>query len=189
MKASFDYDLRFLIAGLDQLESYLMAREIYWPLGISARVGESPYPQLTLGNLLLARQKASATGTSAVEKEQLSKAERELDRVRTRWRTAWSNKAREEFHSRLNLWRNFWSDYRDNPSQQSDRYSYEISRRVLLELLVQEALDIPQRELDLLNKLDSALRPKLESGAFIWPMELQAGFPRYPYWYLYGHLT
>lgn len=53
-----DYDLRYLAAGVKALESYLLSSDLYWPPGIEARSGESPYPSLTPGNILLAKLRA-----------------------------------------------------------------------------------------------------------------------------------
>ena len=50
-----EYDLRYLKAGIEQLESYLLSSDVYWSIGTRAPAGETPYPQLTIGGLLLAR--------------------------------------------------------------------------------------------------------------------------------------
>jgi hypothetical protein len=39
-----------------------------------------------------------------------------------------------------------------------------------------------------LSQLDSLIRVNLISGDFIWEADLQPGFPREVYWYLYGKL-
>ncbi len=53
-----NYDLRYLAAGVENLESYLLSADLYWPPGIQSKPGETPYPSLTPANLLLARKKA-----------------------------------------------------------------------------------------------------------------------------------
>jgi hypothetical protein len=185
--ASADYDLQFLKAGIDQLESYLLSNDIYRPIGIKATAGEKPYPQLTLGWLLLSRLKALATSSSD-QKRELDRLIEHLETIRTRWRAAWSAKAKSEFHARLNLWRDFLEDYRKHPRENTDRYAYEINRRVLLQLLQIEADNLPQTDLDMLDGLDRLLRSAFQPGDFIWEAVLMSGFPEQIYWYLYGKL-
>ena len=183
-----EYDLRYLKAGIDQLESYLLSTDVYWSIGTRAPAGETPYPQLTLGGLLLARLRAQSsikTSTQQVELEELS---RRLNNLRTRWRVAWEGKASKEFHARLNLWKNFLEEYRANPETQYDRYKYEVTRRVMLHLLGAETDNIPQAQRDLLASLDLLLHTVFVSGEFIWDVTLAVSFPQEQYWYLYGRV-
>ena len=185
---SAEYDLWYLRAGIDQLESYLLSNEIYWPIGVIAPAGEPPYPQLTLGNLLLARQRAQETAVTPTQRAELNRLNNELEATRSRWRVAWSQKAQAEFHARLNLWRNFVEEYRKDPSAHYDRYTYEVGRRVLLQLLEPESESIPKAEQDLLTGLDEVLKAVIVTGEFIWDDELASGFPQGVYWYLYGQV-
>ena len=181
-----EYDLRYLKAGIEQLESYLLSSDVYWSIGARAPAGETPYPKLTLGGLLLARLRAQSsikTSTQQVELEELS---RRLNDLRTRWRVAWEGKASKEFHARLNLWKNFLEEYRANPDTQYDRYKYEVTRRVMLYLLCDETENIRQAQRDLLASLDLLLHTVFVSGEFIWDVTLAASFPQEQYWYLYG---
>ncbi len=38
------------------------------------------------------------------------------------------------------------------------------------------------------GQLDARLRARLKTGGFIWPAEVQAGFPSGEFWFLYGQL-
>lgn len=109
-----------------------------------------------------------------------------MDDVRDRWRVAWERKAGRGFQARLRLWNSFLEDYRENPNANADRYRYEVERRVMLHLLMDEAEAIPEAEMDLLKDLDKVVRSALAPGDFIWGPELENGFPQEPYWYLYG---
>ncbi len=185
---STEYDLRYLESGLLDLEGYLLSRELYWPVGASAPPGEPPYPRLTIGNLLLSRARLDGrllTPTQAAQRERL---DHRLEETRTHWRTAWEQKAQHEFLVRLNLWRDFLEDYRQNPPANIDRYAYESHRRVLLELLEAESGSIPAAEVDMLSGLDGLLRGLFTRGPFIWDPDLQNVFPLEKYWYLYGRL-
>jgi hypothetical protein len=101
---------------------------------------------------------------------------------------AWGQKATVEYHARLTLWRNFLEDYREQPGANADRYPYEVARRVMLHLLEEEAQGIPTAETNLVKAMDKLLQAVFVPGEFIWDPELQGGFPRDTYWYLFGRL-
>jgi hypothetical protein len=184
--SSADYDLRFLEAGIDQLENYLLSKDIYRPIGIQAPAGSTPYPQLTLGWLLLALIRAQTTSRTPAQETQLQRLNARLDVIRTNWQTAWRNKSQAEFRARLNLWRDFLEDYRRDPQGNIDRYAYEVVRRVLLHLLQQEAQRLPEADQEALFGLDQMLEAIFVPGNFVWDNDLIPGFPESTYWYLYG---
>lgn len=185
---SAEYDLRFFQAGIAEMERYLLSKDIYWPVGISAPSGETPYPKLTLGTLLLIQQRLEATAASAGQYAEFLELKNRLNAIRSRWRKAWGKKAQVEFRSRLNLWRDFLSDYRKDPGAHYDRFGYEVGRRAMLHLLTVEADGLPQAYIDLLAALDEQLKAVLQPGAFTWNPELSTGFPPDIFWYLYGNL-
>ncbi len=183
---SAEYDLRYLEAAAPVLEEYILSIDLYWPPGVSAQFGEPPYPQLTLGGVMLATTRTQAHTLTATQSVQLDGLTEKMDVIRSRWRTAWGNKARAEFHWRLNLWRDFLADYRESPGENIDRYAYEVTRRVQLQLLKPDAEGIPSEEVSLLDSLDSLLNAVFQPGEFIWEPELISGFPDQIFWYLYG---
>jgi hypothetical protein len=183
-----EYDLRYLKAGIEQLESYLLSSDVYWSIGTRAPAGETPYPQLTIGGLLLARLRAQSSIKTSSQQVELEELSVRLNDLRTRWRVAWEGKACKEFHARLNLWKNFLEEYRANPETQYDRFKYEVTRRVLLHLLSAETDNIPQAQSDLLVSLDLLLHTIFVSSEFIWDVSLAASFPQEQYWYLYGEI-
>ena len=186
MTPTASYDLQYLQAGLDQLESYLLSKDIYRPIGMQAARGQPPYPQLTLGWLLLACQRLQATAQTPAERMELERLSQQLDAMRSRWRTAWGSKAQAEFRARLNLWRDYLEEYRQEPAANLDRYAYEINRRLLLEILAPEAAQLPDSDVQALAGLDGWLKSAFIPGAFIWEPVLSASFPQPTYWYLYG---
>jgi hypothetical protein len=185
---SAEHDLRYLEAGVDVLEDYLMSSDIFWPIGISAPSGERPYPQLTLGNLILSSARVHSRELNGTQRAKLAELDEQMGTIRTRWRVAWGRKAANEFRSRLNMWRNYLEEYRENPGGNYDRYAYEVRLRVVLHLLGVEAEDIPEAEISLLGGLDNLLQAVFVPGGFVWEPELASGFPPDPYWYLYGSL-
>jgi hypothetical protein len=132
---SIEYDLNFLQAGLEDLEGYLLSKELYWPIDAGAPAGETPYPRMTLGNLFLARARLSGRRLSTAERAQLDHLNKRMQEVRQQWLVAWGQKSVREFGARLRLWRDFLEEYRKNPMENLDRYAYEVNRRVILDLL------------------------------------------------------
>lgn len=183
-----EYELGYLEAALDTLEDYLLSADLYWSIGDKPPKGETPYPSLTLGGVLLAQARARAHPGSESLKEQLAQVDEQIDALRGRWRSAWERKVGYEFHARLSLWRDFVEEYRKNPQANRDRYAYEVRRRVMLHLLGAEAGEVPPVERELLASLDLVLRVDIIPGGFVWEQELAPGFPKETYWYLYGKL-
>jgi hypothetical protein len=185
---SAEYDLRYLNAGTEQLQSYIFSKKIYWAIGVKASKGETPYPQMTLGGLLLARYRLQATAKTTSEKEEYTRLKERMDLLRSRWHVTWGKKAQTEFQARLNLWHSFLEEYLDKPTANFDRYKFEVVRRVLLDLLQAECENIPNAKTELLTMLDLRLKNTYIKSDFIWETNLASIFPPERYWYLYGYL-
>lgn len=181
-----EYELGYFKAGLQMLEDYLLSEDIYWTLGEPPPAGDQPYPELTLGGLLMRYAKLSCIQLDPVLQEAFTPLEIEFDRINQKWRMAVDRKAAHEFHARLILWRDYLEELRQNPEQHVDRYAYEVQRRLMLDLLQSHTASIPNPEMKLMEALDKVLRAILESGPFIWPASCQAAFPPETFWYLYG---
>lgn len=186
---SVEYDLRYLQAGLANLEEYLLGKHLYWEIGISAPRGETPYPALTPGSLLLAQARLHKRTLTGSEEAQYNQLTMEFETRRRRWRSAWERKAWRDFQVRLKIWGDFLEEYRARPQANVDRYSYEVTRRVQLELLKNQDLIIPEPELEAMQGLDAILRHYWLPGAFIWEAALAECFPKPVYWYLHGKLN
>ncbi len=185
---SFEYDLHYLQAGVEVLDSYLLSDEVFWPIEISQPDGEPAYPRLTLDGLLLARARLEAHTQSSDQQDQLDKLLSDLELQRSAHRVAWENKARQCFRIRMRMWADFLGEYRENPVENVDRYSYEVRLRVMLSLLGPEIGPSHPDEEQALMALDTYLKNILDGDGFIWDESIQAGFPRSEYWYLYGSL-
>jgi hypothetical protein len=184
----FNYDIGYTEAGLDVLQDYLLSTEMFWPLSVHPPSSEPPYPRFTLGGLLLSLKRLAAYQKSTDQEEQLNRVNLRLEFIRSQWRVAWENKAVHNFNTRLHMWRDFIEEYRGNPQENADRYSYEVRLRVMLQLLQGEAGRLEPSALDLLRAVDNYLKATLAQGSFVWEAELQNGFPVSDYWYLYGSL-
>lgn len=185
---SAEYDLTYLEAGIEALKDFLLAKDLYWPIGVNPLVGEPPFPQLTLGGLLLARERVKARHLILEQELLLTKMLSRFDAVISDWRVAWSSKAAQEFRMRLNMWRSFIEEYRKYPDGNADRYPYEVRLRVMLHLLRAEASDLDSAELELLSGLNMVLKAVFQKGKFVWDTDVIDGFPQVVYWYLYGDL-
>ena len=170
-------DRAYLEAGIIELEEYLLSNELYWP--IAARGYD--LPRLTIGGLLLVRTRLEARD------ERIEPLVTQLEAVRSKWQVAWETKASREVKARMRLWSNYLTDYRQNPEGQADAYPHEVRYRVMLHLLLAE-LPASPAEQESLSQLDNVLRANLSAGDFIWEADLQFGFPRGVYWFLYGEL-
>ncbi len=186
--ATAENELIYLRAALGLLENYLLAKDLYWPIGVNSPAGSAPYPQLTIGNLLLSLRKLPAYSLNADQQAEVARIEQQLYNMQSKWRVAWEEKSAREFSARLKLWRDFLEEYRSSPENHFDRYRYEVSRRVLLQLLSSQSSQLPPAEVELLSGLDSLLRARFLPADFIWEAELTKSFPQQTYWYLYGRL-
>ncbi len=139
--------------------------------------------------MLLSHLRAQAASKSLSQETLLASLSSRLEIIRSNWRTAWGKKAEIEFRLRLNLWRDFLEELRDDPPANADRFSYEISRRVLLQLLEAEAESLPEADLQALRGLDAVLKSHFIPGDFIWDPAWTSGFPKSAYWYLYGAIS
>lgn len=180
-----DYDLRYISAVNPILESYLLSRDLYWLPGITSKNGEPPYPSVTPGNLLLSFKRAEAV-VSPQGRIELQKQQYQFERTRNRWLSAWKSKCNQDFRNRLGLWTRFLDELIDDPELNRDRFAFEVTRRVLLQLLQSELPGLELSDEQLLKLADQRLKTKLIPGAFIWAPDLSSAFPEEFFWYLYG---
>lgn len=185
---SFEYDARYLQAGLEVLQDYLLSPDLYWPAGTTPPAGETPYPQLTLGNLLLARQRAAAQAVTTEKRLRLAGLVEQLEGFYAQRRAAWGRKAAQEVRARQAQWANYLEDYREQPEANHDRYPYEVFRRAVIQLLTPQADGLQDADREMIDGLDRRLREILSRGQFVWGEDLQSQFPTDDFWYLYGRL-
>lgn len=182
------YDLRYLRTGLELLKDYLFSEELYWEIGVASPSGSPAYPQMTLGNLLFANARLSGRRLEAGEKQEVFALRDRLNEVHSQWSVAWEKKATQEYDARLRLWGRYLDEYRKDPSGQADRFSYEVRRRVILDLLDESGAEVGKQQEKLLNGLDQTLKSRLVGNEFVWEDVYRAAFPNERYWYLYGRL-
>ncbi|MBW8011929.1 MAG: hypothetical protein FVQ83_11930 [Chloroflexi bacterium] len=188
-----EYDFRYLKAGAAELKSYLLSKELFWPLDLPTPSGEPPYPRLTLGNLALSQARLQARkkggGLEYHQDAELTYMGNEIVTLRQEWRTAWEKKAGSEFISRLRRWKDYLAEIAEAPSSHAGYFSSQVRLRVILEILTEQLGKKLPAEAGLLPNLDTRLRAVFIAGAFLWDAELTSGFPEGQYWFLYGGLT
>ena len=186
---SIEYDLAYLREALNLLESYLLSDELFWDLGANPPAGEPGFPALTLGGILLAQARLTARELDPATSAEFRTLSIHFQAIQTSWFSAWEKKGLRSFKSRLTQWGNFLEDYRTSPDSHADRFAYEIRLRLMLDLLAEGLPEIPSKQQQLLSSMDMILRRFLMGESFVWERDLQDGFPRPQYWYLYGHLV
>lgn len=143
------------------MQDYLLSKELYRTMTLSL-------PTLTLGGLLLARQRLGPQADSLAA---------QMDEVRSKWRTAWDAKTRHEVRARSDLWKNYLLDYDESPKNYRDEYPEQARFRAMLVLLGEES-----------NEFDEKLKGIFIPGEFVWEKECAERFPRGPFWFLFGKL-
>jgi len=161
--SKLDQDLQYLDAGLRELQEYLLSKELYWTLSASASL-----PRLTLGGLLLARQRLGprADAQSA-----------QIEAIHSKWRTAWDAKASHEVRARSDLWKNYLQDYRESPKSYVSEYGQQVRYRAMLTLLGEAS-----------DPFDEFVKSIFVPGEFIWEKECAGNFQREQFWFLFGKL-
>jgi len=186
--SSAAYELGYLKAGVDLLESYLQSNDLYWAIAASPPTGEPDYRQLTLGGLLLNEQRLQARSLPHEMEILRQETVNRLHEAISHRPVTWERKASREFGSRLKMWGNFLNEYREDPENHADRYAFEVERRVMLQLLEPHARAAHRAEHELLRSLDGLLNAVLIPGGFIWDAAVIGAFRKEPFWYLYGKL-
>ena len=166
-------DLRFLRESVSQLQDYLLSNELYWPLSGSL-------PRLTPGSLLLELKRVQTAGLAPAE---LPGLQRQVEAIRAKWRTAWEKKAAREVTNRTRLWSQFLSDFAHDPEKNLDSYRSEARGRAILQLLLAEQPDSPEKSA--IVDLDILLKSRVKPGRFLWEPELQSVFPQTDFWFFF----
>ena len=179
MEAAVAHEVHYLRTAAEQLKDYLLSKELFWNTGLGIADNGRAYPQLTLGNLLFSEKVVAAAGADPQLVGQVADLKQE-------WKSAWQKRANREFESRLDAWREYIVYVKQSERVDSRDYSTEVRIRALLELLKDEAPDIDDEMLHLLEIADSHLRSVWQSGDFVWDDAIAGAFPEGRFWFLYG---
>jgi hypothetical protein len=176
--------LELLSDQLDELKTYLLSPELFWPLG--GRIAESS--RLTLGNLLFTLHALEARSLQMDTSLQmrLTKYESSWESAQIKWATAISKKALQEMGARANLWRGYLGDLSEGLGSRL-HYATEVRNRVLFELLLPLPAQDEQYEhlLAAMRSLDTRFASMSAPGPFVWDAAYAAAFPKEQFEALY----
>jgi hypothetical protein len=183
---SVSYDFGYLTEGIEQFESFLLSKNLFWPISSAPPYGEPAYPRLTIGGFLLSNNRLRARDLDLSQDKILHSLQMKIDNFRKRWRSAWENKAHSELKSRFRQWDQYVNELQINPEENIPYYRSEVRVRVLIELLLPEIGSTENYYWDQLTGLDSLLKSIFTAGTFVWDEEISSGFDEDQYWYLWG---
>jgi len=183
---TIEYDLGYLQAGLDLLETYLISKSLFFAIGAQSPSGEPAYPRLTLGNLIISQAILEEKTLSPYQSKRKKLLRVSIKDVRSRWSVAWERKARREFSSRLRQWQHFINELRQEPDKFIDYFGNEVRLRVLLDLLGSDIEPVGEQSELQLKEMDKFLQKVWIQDNFLWEKVLAGKFNRTRYWYLWG---
>lgn len=167
-------DKAFFEEGIQELETYILSKELYWPISVHT----TDFSQMSLGAMLLVRERLRGWKSTGIQE-----LARSMETVHGKWRAAWEAKAAHEIRARIDLWKNYLDEAGKAPAEFHRRYPYQVRLRTIIELLLAE---VHQSAPGSLTVLDAALHRQWESGAFVWDPNLASVFSKRTFWFLYG---
>lgn len=177
-------DVRTVEAMAARLKPYIYEAELYGPM-------PGDLPKLTVGGLLMRLSRLSALPDllSPSQRETVRVAQSQFEAVRKEWAVAYEGKIQRELKVRLSALYQFFNECADNLRGCSDDYPSMIEKRVMVELLQDEASALNSLPAVLkggITALDNKNHRYFEAGKFIWDSRLEPAYPPQKYWFLYG---
>jgi len=176
-----EYEAEYVKAGLEHFKPFLLSPEIFWNIHLSRPAKQAPYPQLSLGNMLLAIHILK----SGVKFEDHLELIDSYKGIKREWVRAWQKKAELEFNYRIKQWLRYLADLQGEKNQSKSSFKNDIRIRVLLELLLNQLKDEGQDLAEKLNELDLQFHALMKAAEFVWPSEIKGAFASEDYWFLY----
>lgn len=179
-------ELVFLRTALTELPDYLLSSVLFWPLS-GPFTGD--LTRLTLGNFLLVLIRLKATETASQYSPELLSIQNQVVQLKNKEPGLWRRKAGQEFHARIQMWKNSLIEMMNDPGQCSAEFRHAVRWRVILELLKEELYpETATADLEVLQHLDDMLRRLCNPGQFLWASDLEASFPSNRFWFLYMNI-
>lgn len=181
-----DRDVRTVEAMAARLKPYVYEDELY---------GMMPgnLPKLTLGGLLMRLNRLTAIRDllSPAQSQSVDKARQQLDEIRKEWRVAYEGKIQREFQSRLTSVGQFLEECADSTRRSDDNYPSAMEKRVMAEVLKDEAVTLNIFDSDMetrLTGIDNGIHRYIHPSKFRWDLRLEPAYPRDKYWFLYSEI-
>lgn len=182
-----EYNLVFLETCLEELETYLLQAELFWPVTTPAGV-RPPFQRMTIANILLAFNELEAQGDELelVGHSRSAKVSARWEALEVKWQVAIENKAIAEMGARLNLWSAFALDLEEGRGSGTN-YAQEVRQRVRIELLrtLLHTTGLPEGLLARLETVDGRIQALTVPAEFVWDPALEPIYPpdRHPFLY------
>jgi hypothetical protein len=147
-------------------------------------------PRLTLGGLLMrvARLDVLSDRLPEPQRRAAETARHSLGEVRDKWRVHFEKKVVQELRSRMVHLHQFLKEAQENPHRIAPDCPSAMEKRVIVELLKDEATDLGVWTPELANTLyviDSQIRHLGEQREFIWDPAVESAYPKDKFWFLY----
>ncbi len=184
---STEYNLAFLENALEEMETYLLQTELFWPLSTPPDVNPD-FPRLTISSVLLTLYELEALeGTiPAAQQTSATRLQTKWEALHTKWRTAVETKSIGEMRARLNLWKAYITDLEENKGRQAN-YDQEVTQRVRFALLREHIGDsvIPDELVELIQAVDSRALALTAPAEFVWDEPLRSVYLPEDFLFLY----
>jgi hypothetical protein len=165
-------DLDYLKSSPSELETYLLSKDV---------IRQLPDMTFSAGGVLLAHKRLSAANLDA----QVQSDWQEIEVIIGHWKTAWAAKCHMELKMRLRQWGDFILGFASDKNEPSTAFRHQVRNRVIMQL-IEENIPAEAAEFDeSIKRKDKILEKYSVENDFIWEPEVQNGFPREKFWYLY----
>jgi hypothetical protein len=179
---NLDVDVRAVTAMAAALVPYIYQDELYGALS-------NDLPRLTVGGLIMRLNRLGALDNilSDGQRQAVSTARGQFDKMKTEWAVAYEGKLKRELTGRLRALGQFIMDCVDRRLC-ADLYPGEIEKRVMVAGLLTEAQKYNVLEPNVTSQIagiDDRLHMLTRPGEFLWDARLEVAYPRASFWYLY----
>lgn len=172
MPEILNQDLEYLRASPSELESFLLSKDT---------IRQLPDLSLSVGNILLAFKRLSAAGKA----DQIEQDWKKIDEIHNQWKAAWASKCQLELKMRMRIWGDFLLGMAPDKSQPSTAFRHQVRNRVIMQLLEDSIPELAAEYSESIVRKDKILIKFSVENDFIWEAEVESGFPREKFWYLY----
>ncbi len=183
-------DLAIAEAITAELKEYLLSDAVYWSLSAHGSL-RSPFPQGTLGGLLLRLHLLDAVGGGLSPRgyERFLRMRGQAGEALRRWAVQAEHKAGREMTARLRTWRAFLEDAEGDPLRHVVEYASQAEGRTIIALLGRFAGSrAPAALRDSIAAADRDLERLTVEGPFVWHPALEPAFPPDLFGWLYRRL-
>ena len=187
-KIKKDVDIAHAMA--QGLASYVRGDELYGNTGTGGFF--SAMPSLTVGALILRLRRVDVLREHEQRKDRhRKKLDQAVDlytMTRKEWTHHYTEKMRQEAHSRLDAMAAFFRECADSELSCLNNYRPELLRRTIVQEIMREmtAMNVSDDDLtEKLNATDSKFRTYMRPDEFQWSDVLAPIYPQDEFWWLY----